>query len=155
MAHEKKQVDVTTWALPEGAIARLGQGRISGLTFSMDESTLVIWSSLGVWLYDVSTLTPFDLLVFFCSHLQGSFKVIHLMIMTCGLCRHGHASLYRLRHQTMNPTSYIMMPFTTVGTTKQDRAIGKQHLEKSHCISHSRNPSCLCTDLGNNVMSAP
>lgn len=62
MAQEKKQVDVTTWALPEGAIARLGQGRISGLTFSMDESTLVIWSSLGVWLYDVSTLTPFDLL---------------------------------------------------------------------------------------------
>ena len=54
--------DVTTWALPEGAIARLGQGRISGITFSMDESTLAVWSWLGVWLYDVSTLTPFDLL---------------------------------------------------------------------------------------------
>ena len=62
MDHQKKQADVTTWALPEGAIARLGQGRISGITFSMDESTLAVWSWLGVWLYDVSTLTPFDLL---------------------------------------------------------------------------------------------
>lgn len=62
MAHEKEQVDVTTWALPEGAIARLGQGRISGMTFSMDESTIALWSWLGVWLYDVSTLTPFDVL---------------------------------------------------------------------------------------------
>ena len=54
--------DVTTWALPEGAIARLGQGVFSGITFSMDESTIAIWSWLGVWLYNVSTLTPFDLL---------------------------------------------------------------------------------------------
>lgn len=58
MAHEKKQVDVTTWALPEGAIARLGQGYMAGVTFSMDESTIALWSRLGVWLYDVSTLTP-------------------------------------------------------------------------------------------------
>ena len=62
MAHEKTQVDVTTWALPEGAIARLGQGLIAGMTFSMDESTLAIWSWVGVWLYDVSTLTPIDVL---------------------------------------------------------------------------------------------
>lgn len=62
MAHEKKQADVTAWVLPEGAIARLGQGRISGITFSMDESTIAIWSWLGVWLYDVSTLTPLDVL---------------------------------------------------------------------------------------------
>ena len=62
MDHQKIQADVITWALPEGAIARLGQGRPSGLTFSMDESTLAVWSLLGVWLYDVSTLTPIDLL---------------------------------------------------------------------------------------------
>ena len=62
MAHEKKQAGVTTWVLPEGAIARLGQGRISGITFSIDERTIAIWSWLGVWLYDASTLTPFDVL---------------------------------------------------------------------------------------------
>lgn len=54
--------DVSRWALPEGAIARLGQGNFSGITFSMDESILAVGSFLGVWLYDVSILTPFDLL---------------------------------------------------------------------------------------------
>ena len=62
MEHQKRPADVTLWNLPEGAICRLGQGRISGITFSMDESTIAVWSWLGVWLYDASTLTPFDVL---------------------------------------------------------------------------------------------
>ncbi|RKU15565.1 hypothetical protein C6503_13745 [Candidatus Poribacteria bacterium] len=53
---------MSRWALPEGAIARLGQGIFSGITFSMDESTVATWSRLGVWLYDAATLTLFDLL---------------------------------------------------------------------------------------------
>ena len=62
MERQKRPADVTLWNLPEGAIARLGQGRISGITFSMDESTIAVWSWVGVWMYDASTLTPFDVL---------------------------------------------------------------------------------------------
>ncbi len=49
---------VTTWVLPEGAIARLGRGRIQEIAFSPDENTLAVGSCIGLWLYDVSTLTP-------------------------------------------------------------------------------------------------
>lgn len=61
MENQKRSADVSLWALPEGAIARLGQGIFSGITF-LDESTVATWSRLGVWLYDAATLTPFDLL---------------------------------------------------------------------------------------------
>lgn len=50
--------DVTTWALPEGAIARFGRGRIADMAFAPNGKTLAVGSCLGVWLYDVSTLTP-------------------------------------------------------------------------------------------------
>lgn len=51
--------DVTTWELPEGAIARLGRGRIrGGLTFSSDGDSLVVATDIGCWLYDLDTLTP-------------------------------------------------------------------------------------------------
>lgn len=52
---------VTTWALPEGAIARLGRGRIQEIAFSPDGTTLAVGSCIGLWLYDVSTLIPNDL----------------------------------------------------------------------------------------------
>ena len=34
--------DATTWALPEGAVARLGQGRVEALAFSPDGHYLKI-----------------------------------------------------------------------------------------------------------------
>ena len=34
--------DATTWALPEGAIARLGQGLVQGMAFSSDGHYLAI-----------------------------------------------------------------------------------------------------------------
>ena len=50
-----------TWGLPDGAIARLGKGRLSKLdkpvTFSGD-SRLVLATEIGIWLYDVSTGRP-------------------------------------------------------------------------------------------------
>ncbi len=50
--------DVTTWALPEGAIARLGRGSEPKMTFSPDGQYLAIGTLLGLWLYDLATLSP-------------------------------------------------------------------------------------------------
>ena len=53
--------DVTTWALPEGAIARLGRGREPDMAFSPDGRYLAIGTSLGLWLYDLATLSTIAL----------------------------------------------------------------------------------------------
>ena len=53
--------DVTTWALPEGAVARLGRGREPDMTFSPEGRSLAIGTSLGLWLYDLATLCPIAL----------------------------------------------------------------------------------------------
>ena len=50
--------DVTTWALPEGAIARLGQGMVHTLAFSPDGQYLAVGTSVGLWLYEVATMSP-------------------------------------------------------------------------------------------------
>ena len=53
--------DVTTWKLPEGAIARLGRGHLWDLSFSPDGEYLAVTTDLGCWLYDLPTLTPLAL----------------------------------------------------------------------------------------------
>ncbi len=53
--------DVTTWALPEGAIARLGRGSEPAMAFSPDGQSLVIGTCVGLWLYDLATLSPIAL----------------------------------------------------------------------------------------------
>ena len=53
--------DVTTWALPEGAIARLGRGCEPDFDFSPDGQYLAIGTALGLWLYDLETLSPIAL----------------------------------------------------------------------------------------------
>lgn len=53
--------DVTTWKLPEGAIARLGRGRLQDLSFSPDGGYLAVATVIGCWLYDLPTLTPLAL----------------------------------------------------------------------------------------------
>ena len=53
--------DVTTWALPEGAIARLGRGSEPKMTFSANGQYLAIGTLLGLWLYDLATLSPIAL----------------------------------------------------------------------------------------------
>ena len=50
--------DVTTWALPEGVIARLGRGSEPAMAFSPDEQSLVIGTCTGLWLYNLTTLSP-------------------------------------------------------------------------------------------------
>ena len=54
--------DIPIWKLPEGAIVRLGQGDVMGnITLSPDGKYLAVASSIGVWWYDVSTMTPITL----------------------------------------------------------------------------------------------
>ena len=44
--------DYTGWELPEGAIARLGKGRINHLRYSPDGTLLVVATTIGIWVYD-------------------------------------------------------------------------------------------------------
>ena len=53
--------DVTTWALPEQAITRLGRGSALNVAFSPDDSKLAVGSTIGLWLYDVATMNPLAL----------------------------------------------------------------------------------------------
>ena len=48
--------DVTTWALPEGAIARLGRGDVNDIAFSPDGQSLAIATDIGTWLYTLPEL---------------------------------------------------------------------------------------------------
>ena len=50
--------DVTTWALPEGAIARLGRGKINSMAFSPNGQYFVVSTPIGLWLYELPTLSP-------------------------------------------------------------------------------------------------
>ena len=53
--------DVTTWALREGAIARLGQGLLETLVFSPDGHYLAVGTRVGLWWYEVETMSPIAL----------------------------------------------------------------------------------------------
>ena len=50
--------DVTTWELPDGAIARFGQGLRLDVEFSHDAAYLSVATKIGFWLYDTETLAP-------------------------------------------------------------------------------------------------
>ena len=47
--------DNTQIGLPDGAIARLGKGRITVMQFSSDGVYLAVGTTIGVWLYNVNT----------------------------------------------------------------------------------------------------
>ena len=50
--------DATTWALPENAIARLGRGACTSFAISPDRRYLAVGTLIGVWWYELSTLSP-------------------------------------------------------------------------------------------------
>lgn len=50
--------DVTTWELPDGAIARFGHGLRLDVEFSHDGTYLSVATKIGFWLYDMETLAP-------------------------------------------------------------------------------------------------
>ena len=45
----------TQWELPDGAIARLGKGRINDMEYSPDGTILAVATTIGIWLYDTET----------------------------------------------------------------------------------------------------
>ena len=47
--------DWTQWHLPEGAIARLGKGKINDVKFSPDGNRLAVATDIGIWIYDAHT----------------------------------------------------------------------------------------------------
>ena len=53
--------DVTKWALPEGAIARLGRGSVGSMAFSPDGQYFAVGSWIGLWLYELPMLSPIAL----------------------------------------------------------------------------------------------
>ena len=53
--------DVTTWALPAGAVARLGRGRVQDLAFSPQGHHLAIGTSVGIWWYSLASKVPLAL----------------------------------------------------------------------------------------------
>lgn len=54
--------DSTQWYLPEGAIARIGKGKIDDIKYSPDGTLLSVGTSVGVWLYDARTHAELALL---------------------------------------------------------------------------------------------
>lgn len=58
---EDTNKSVTTWALPEGAIHRFGDGHINEVAFSADGAAVVLATTIGVWWYDLSTESPIAL----------------------------------------------------------------------------------------------
>ena len=53
--------DVAKCALPEGAIARLGRGSLRDMAFSPDGQYFAVGTNIGLWLYDLPTLSPIAL----------------------------------------------------------------------------------------------
>ena len=53
--------DVTAWALPDGAIARLGRGSASDIALSPDRQSLAVSTAIGLWLYELPSLSPIAL----------------------------------------------------------------------------------------------
>ena len=46
--------NTSQWHVPDGAMARLGKGRINGITYSPDGTQLIVASSSGVWGYNMN-----------------------------------------------------------------------------------------------------
>ena len=53
--------DVAKWALPEGAIARLGRGSVRDMAFSPDGQSFAVGTKIGLWIYELPTLSPIAL----------------------------------------------------------------------------------------------
>lgn len=54
--------DVTTWKLPDGAIARLGRGVIRDIAISSEKRSFAVATHIGTWIYELDTKQPVALL---------------------------------------------------------------------------------------------
>ena len=53
--------DIATWALPEGAMTRLGRGSVRDMAFSQNGQYFAVGTAIGLWLYQLPTLSPIAL----------------------------------------------------------------------------------------------
>ena len=53
--------DITTWALPEGAVSRLGRGIINDITVAPNKKSLAVATRVGVWMFELNTMQPVTL----------------------------------------------------------------------------------------------
>ena len=53
--------EVYNWALPDGAIARLGRGSVRDMAFSPDGQYFAVGSTIGLWIYQCPTISPIAL----------------------------------------------------------------------------------------------
>ena len=58
-AQESRAEDYTRFSLPDGALARLGKGRIGSgdraVAYSPDSTRIAVASDIGIWLYNAAT----------------------------------------------------------------------------------------------------
>ena len=47
--------DYIRWQLPEGAMARLGKGKVNDITFSRDGTQFAVAATIGIWIYNAQT----------------------------------------------------------------------------------------------------
>ena len=47
-----------SWALPEGAISRFGQGHVMAMAVSPDGTSLAVATKIGLWWYELATMQP-------------------------------------------------------------------------------------------------
>ena len=47
--------DYIQWQLPEGAMGRLGKGKINDITFSPDATQFAVAATIGIWIYNAQT----------------------------------------------------------------------------------------------------
>ena len=52
---------ISTWALPPGAIGRLGRGKVEDVAFSPDGMYFAVGTRIGVWIYELSSINPIAL----------------------------------------------------------------------------------------------
>lgn len=58
----QKNSDITTWELPDGAIARLGKGVIRDIAISSEKRIFAVATHIGAWVYELNTMQPIALL---------------------------------------------------------------------------------------------
>ncbi len=58
---EENEPEAALWGLPKGAHARFGRGTINTIVLSPDGEHLAVGTHIGLWWYEVSTLSPIAL----------------------------------------------------------------------------------------------
>ena len=58
----QKPQPYTQWRLPQGAKVRFGKGGINEIMYFPDGTRLAVASTIGIWIYDVQTCKPLELI---------------------------------------------------------------------------------------------